>query len=110
MPEALESLTPFHKELEDLYNALESSREFSDRVYYERRSKQYVMDGISSSNIVTLTKQIKSFIAMFLDEPHSHPRYYGELLKSYAYDEGRIFASNHRLEPYYASGVALFDG
>lgn len=107
LPEALESLSPFHKELEDLYNALESGRKLSDRVYYERRSKQYVaMDGISSSNIVTLTKQIKSFIAMFLDEPHSHPRYYGELLKSYAYDEGRIFAGNHKLEPYYASGVA----
>lgn len=107
LPEALESLSPFHKELEDLYNALESGRKLSGRIYYERRSKQYVMDGISSSNIVTLTKQIKSFIGMFLDEPHSHPRYYGELLKSYAYDEGRIFASDHRLEPYYASGVAL---
>ena len=41
---------------------------------------------------------------MFLDDPHSHPRYYGELLKAY---EGRIFAMHHRPEPYYASGVAL---
>ena len=41
---------------------------------------------------------------MFLDDPHSHPGYYGELLKAY---EGRIFAMHHRPEPYYASGVAL---
>ena len=41
---------------------------------------------------------------MFLDEPHSHPRYYGELLKSY---EGRLFSSDHKLEPYYASGVCM---
>ena len=104
LPEALESLTPFHKELEDFYTIQESSRDSADRVYYERRSKQYSLDNISPRNIVTLTGQIKSFIGMFLNEPHSHPRYYGELLRSY---EGRIFANDHKPEPYYASGVAL---
>ena len=104
LPEALESLTPFHKELEDFYAIQEAVLHFADRIYYERRSKQYAMDNIKPSNIVTLTGQIKSFISMFLDEPHSHPRYYGELLKSY---EGRIFVNNHRPEPYYASGIAL---
>ena len=104
LPEALESLSTFHRELEDLYIAREVSQNLSERIYYERRSKQYAMDNIRSSNIVTLTGQIKSFIAMFLDEPHSHPRYYGELLKSY---EGRLFAGNHKPEPYYASGVSM---
>ena len=104
LPEALESLSNFHRELEDLYNTQESDRDSPERIHYERRSKQYAMDNIRSSNIVTLTGQIKSFIAMFLDEPHSHPRYYGELLKAY---EGRIFADDHRPEPYYASGVSL---
>ena len=39
LPEALESLTPFHKELEDFYTIHEASRDLSDRVCYERRSK-----------------------------------------------------------------------
>ena len=104
LPEALESLMPFHKELEDFYNTREAGIDATERIFYERRSKQYAMDRVSQANIVTLTKQIKSFIGMFLDEPHSHPRYYGELLKSYA---GRIFANDHGPEPYYASGVAL---
>lgn len=104
LPEALESLTPFHKELEDFYNVQEGTRESSDRIYYERRSKQFAMDTIDTRNIVTLTGQIKSFIGMFLNEPHSHPRYYGELLQSYA---DRLFVTDHRPEPYYASGVAL---
>ena len=104
LPEALESLTPFHKELEDFYAIQEGSRDLADRMYYERRSKQYTMDNISPRNIVTLTGQIKSFIGMFLNEPHSHPRYYGELLRSY---EGRIFVNDHKPAPYYASGVAL---
>ena len=104
LPEALESLTPFHKELEDFYTIQESSRDLSDRLFYERRSKQYAIDNIDQRNIVTLTNQIKAFIGMFLNEPHSHPRYYGELLRSY---EGRLFANDHKPAPYYASGVAL---
>ena len=104
LPEALESLTPFHKDLEDFYESQEAHRSYSDRFHYERRSKQYISENISHKNIVTLTGQIKSFVAMFLNEPHSHPRYYGELLSAY---EGRLFAQDHKPEPYYASGVAL---
>ena len=104
LPEALESLTPFHKELEDFYEIQESTKYITDRIYYERRSKQYAWDNINPRNIVSLTAQIKSFVGMFLNEPHSHPRYYGELLRSY---EGRLFANDHKPAPYYASGMAL---
>lgn len=105
LPEALESLTLFHKELEDFYIERESRLDYSDRIYYERRSKQYSLDNISPKNIVTLTAQIKSFVGMFLNEPHSHPRYYGELLRAYS---GRLFVQDHKPAPYYASGVALW--
>ena len=62
------------------------------------------MDNIHQSNIVTLTRQIKAFVGMFLNEPHNHQHYYGELLRLY---EGRMFASDHRPDAYYASGVVL---
>ena len=103
LPEALESLRDFHKNLEAFYTAQEEDKG-TGGVYYERRSKQYSMDKIDPNRIVTLTAQIKSFVAMFLNEPHSHPRYYGELLKSY---EDRLFLDDHQPAPYYASGVAL---
>ena len=103
LPEALESLRDFHKELEAFYTAREETQAAATRVYYERRSKQYSMDKIKPANIVSLTAQIKSFVAMFLNEPHSHPRYYGELLKSY---EDRLFLDDHKPAPYYAAGVA----
>ena len=103
-PEALESLGAFHKDLEAFYNAREANRGADMRIYYERRSKQYHNDPINPTNIVTLTGQIKSFVAMFLNEPHSHPRYYGELLKSY---EDRLFVGDHNPAPYYTSGVSL---
>ena len=104
LPEALESLTTFHKELEDFYTIRESARQPSDRIFYERRSKQYAGEKISPKKIVSLTLQLKSFIGMFLNEPHSHPHYYGELLRSY---EGRVFANDHKPEAYYASGIAF---
>ena len=104
LPEALESLSPFHRELEDFYNVQQKSCQIANRIYYERRSRQYTFDRIPQSQLVTLTAQTKSFVAMFLNEPHSHPRYYGELLKSY---EQRLFVHDHKPAPYYLSGKAL---
>ena len=103
LPEALESLTLFHKDLEEYY-VHRSHKAFDETFYYERRSKQYLLENISSRNVVTLTAQTKSFVAMFLNEPHSHPRYYGELLASY---RNRLFLPDHRPESYFASGVSL---
>ena len=105
LSEALESLTPFHRTLEDFYNAKNKSGQYMDHIYYERRSKQYAMDSsIKPKNIVSLTAQIKAFIGMFLNDPHSHPRYYGELLKAY---EDKIFVDDHKPDAYYASGALL---
>jgi hypothetical protein len=41
---------------------------------------------------------------MFLNEPHSTHRYYGEVLKSYA---DRMFGESHLPIPYFVSGLAL---
>ena len=79
--EAFESLAPFQKQLEELYIAM--GRAKRDPIYYERRSKQYDQQNVRKDRIITLTSQIKSFVAMFLNEPHSIHRYYGELLDSY---------------------------
>ncbi len=100
--EAFESLYPFHKKLEEFY--LNYDKEKERRIYYERRSKQYDNQPISKTKIITLTSQIKSFIAMFLNSPHSTHRYYGELLEAH---KTRIFIENHSPLPYYVSGYGL---
>ena len=41
---------------------------------------------------------------MFLHDPHSTHRYYGELLRSY---DGKIFNDSDHLLPYYVSAYAL---
>ena len=101
--EAFESLTPFQKKLEEFYLAM--ARDRPEPLYYERRSKQYEHLDVSRSRIITLATQINCFIAMFLNEPQSTHRYYGELLSSYG--RGRLFSNSHSPYPYYLSGAAL---
>ena len=71
---------------------------------------------MSPRDVVTLSRQIHSFISMFFHEPH---KCHGDpLLRSYGTDEkdksdekdgkdGTLFVEGHKLEPYYASGVTL---
>ncbi|MDH6354589.1 cold shock CspA family protein [Dysgonomonas sp. PH5-45] len=100
--EAFEILKPFHKRLEEFYLTFEKDE--NKKLYYERRSRQYF--GIKSKNdkVIGLSNQIASYIAMFLNEPQSTQRYFGELLNSYS---NRLFYENHSLYPYYTSSLAL---
>ncbi|MFC7526960.1 AIPR family protein [Parapedobacter sp. GCM10030251] len=100
--EAFEILKPFHKKLEEFYLTFE--KEDNKRLYYERRSRQYLGAKAKSEKIIGLSTQIASYIAMFLNEPQSTQRYFGELLNSYS---SRLFQENHSLYPYYTSGIAL---
>jgi cold shock CspA family protein len=100
--EAFESLTPFQKKLEELYLAIGRNR--PEPIYYERRSKQYDHLDVAKERIATLPTQISCFVAMFLNEPHSTHRYYGELLSSY---RNRLFNEAHSPLPYFVAAVAL---
>ncbi len=88
--EAFESLRQFHKDLEEFYSHLDVSNR--SRLYYERRSRQYNDTEVLRHQIVTMPFQLKCFLAVFLDEPHSTHRYYGELLQSY---RSRVFQDGH---------------
>jgi len=95
--EAFIATKHFHKRLQDFYNSID----LPYRLYYERRSKQYDLnDGISKNKVITLTQQIQSYLAMFLNEPHSTHRYYGELLSAY---RNRIFLDSDDFEPYFCA-------
>jgi len=100
--EAFESLSPFQKELEEFYATFGKNQE--PRLYYERRSKQYETLPVNRQHVVTLPAQVNCFVAMFLNEPHSTHRYYGELLEA---NRSRMFLSNHSAFPYYLGGYAL---
>lgn len=99
--EQLVALNEFHRKLESYYQTFEGK----DRLYYERRSKQYLsMTDIEKVRIVTIGTQIRATAAMFFDKPHLASRYYGRLLKMV---DG-IFNEEHSLLPYYTSAYLLY--
>ena len=101
--EAFESLSQFHKDLEDYYKA--KAKMVTDPIYYERRSKQY--DGsptVRAGQVISLSTQINTYVAAVLEQPQSTHRYYGELLES---NRPRMFKKDHNLEEYYISALAL---
>lgn len=102
LDEAFESLKLFHKQLQEYYNTYKGA----DRIYYERRTHEYdnSAENVKKSNIVSLPIQLFAYTSMFLEEPHSVHRYYGELLRSY---NTKVFQEGHKLIAYYTSAWLL---
>lgn len=100
--EAFVASKPFHKKLQEYYNSTEPQY----RLYYERRSKQYDMDAkIQKTKIITLAVQTNAYVAMFLNEPQSVHRYYGELLQNYS---SRLYGEQDSVEAYYAAAYYYY--
>ncbi|ETV33763.1 hypothetical protein Q048_01430 [Pseudomonas aeruginosa BWHPSA043] len=101
--EAFESLSPFHKDLEEYYKA--TANKIDNPIYYERRSKQYdSAPDVPASQVMTLSTQIKAYVATTLAQPHSTHRYYGELLEA---NRKSMFRPSDSHQSYYVSCLAL---
>jgi hypothetical protein len=100
--EQLIALSDFQKQLELFFKSYDDS----NRLYYERRSRQYNdVPGVEKTRIVTPGNLIRSYASMFLEEPHRTTRTYRALLDNVGKE---IFGPSHRLEPYYAAAFAAY--
>lgn len=103
--EQLAALTQFQRSLEQYYNSYNGD----SRIYYERRAKQYNSDNsVLKSKVITVPYQIKSFAAMFLDEPHNVTSFFGTIVKRLNEGKAQIFNNDHAYSPYYASAFAYY--
>jgi len=101
-PEELEALSDFQKSLELFYQTTKDDMQ----LFYERRSKQFNNNpSVIKTRIITIPIQIKSFAAIFLEEPHSVSRFYGRIIK---YLGDKIFVKDHRPIVYYVASLAYF--
>lgn len=98
--EAFETLREFHRNLEQAY----ASYDADFRLYYERRSKQYDAVDINKNKIISFPVQIYCYVAMFLGEPQSTHRYYGEILEA---NSKRMFREDDILQQYCISAIYL---
>ena len=96
------ALEEFPKHLE-LY--FQSFQEQEKKLYYERRSCQYDRLRIEKARIITPPNLVRSFAAMFLNEPHRTTRNYKGLRAKIGTS---IFGKGHRSEPYYCSAFSLY--
>ena len=101
-PEELEALSDFQKLLEMYYDTTTED----GKLFYERRSKQFNKNAkVIKTRIITIPIQIKSFAAMFLEEPHLVSRFYGRIIE---YLGKKIFVKDHKPIVYYTSALAYF--
>ncbi|MCQ2595677.1 MAG: AIPR family protein [Treponemataceae bacterium] len=97
----LMAFSKFQRELEEYYKTFPEG----ERLYYERRSKQFDGTSISKTKIVDKLKQVKSVSSFFEDNPAESTRYIGKLIKA---SKGRLFLDSHYKEPYYVSTFAFY--
>lgn len=103
--EQLASLTAFQRSLEQYYNSYSGD----SRLYYERRSKQYNSDSsVLKTRIISVPYQIKSFSAMFLDNPHQVTSFFGTIVSKLNEGKAQIFTPDHMFSPYYTSAYAYY--
>ncbi|WP_200374921.1 AIPR family protein [Thiocystis violacea] len=101
--EQLIALSDFQKKLEAYFLTYEPSQ----RLYYERRSRQYnaAPGGMEKTRIVTPAALIRGYASCFLGEPHRTTRTYRALLQQLGKS---IFGPQDRLEPYYFAASAHY--
>jgi hypothetical protein len=96
----LNARSQFERDLERLFNTFDGAKELR----YERRSRQYSdVPEILKVRIVTRDQLVRSFAAMFLDEPHRATGYVPALMEEL---NGRLLHPDHKLEPYYAAAFS----
>lgn len=100
-PEQLYARTEFAKSLEKYFSTFKEP----ERLYYERRDGQYDRLPIEKGRIVSPQAAIKTFAAMFLNEPHTAAKNYKSLRTRVGTD---VFAKGHQLGPYYVAAFGAY--
>jgi hypothetical protein len=95
------ALTEFGKQLEAYFQSIPEAQ----RLYYERRSRQYDRLPIEKTRIVVQGNAVRAFAAMFLQDPHSTVRRYKSLSDRVGKD---IFVAGHKPDPYYTAAFANY--
>jgi len=100
-PEQLYARTEFAKTLERYFATFPEA----NRLYYERRDGQYDRLQVEKGRIVSPQTAIRTFAAMFLNEPHTATRNYRSLRTKVG---ETIFVKTDKLEPYYVAAFAAY--
>lgn len=104
--EQLVSLLETQRLIEDYYNAQNKY----EKLYYERRSKQYKTSDakVPVYKVVTIPNQIQSFVSMILGEPDKVRGYYGSIVEEFDKNGKKVFAQDSNPALYYTCALASY--
>ena len=101
--EQLISLLDIQRKIEAYYYAQNKY----EKLYYERRSKQYKNDlSVKQYQIVTIPFQIKAFVSMILGCPDKVNGYYGSIIEQFDKNGQKVFRTDIDPSLYYTSALA----
>lgn len=96
--EDLLAYSDFQKRLEDFFKTFNEP----DKLFYERRSKQYNGSSIDYKLIIDKSTLIKTLGSFYFLKPQLATRYFGALFNEFG---KQLFIDNHKLYPYYTSAL-----
>lgn len=104
--EQLVSLLESQRYIEDYYNAQSKY----EKLYYERRSKQYRNDEakVPINKVITIANQIMSFISMFMSAPDKVSGYYGSIVDEFERNGLKVFSPDTNPAYYYTCALASY--
>lgn len=101
--ENFEIIRKFHKSFEDFVHSIQSTYPEDDKIYYERRAKQFEYNQkIKKFRIFGLDLLTKSVLSCFIRAPHESVKHVLQLLSEY---KNAIFVDNQSLYPYFVSAL-----
>ncbi|WP_343703978.1 AIPR family protein [Chitinophaga sp.] len=104
LDEAFEGTKKFHKDLEAFCNHYIA--EFTDKIYYERRAKQYAHNPtIKQVQRINLRILTQYFVGMFLNKPHLSHRHESFLLREFS---NIIFQETQSKLPYFTTAYSFY--
>ncbi len=99
--EAFETIRQFHKDLEEFFNIMTVTG--FQRIYYERRSKQYSFDSqIKSYQKISFRMLIQSMVAMYMNKVEISHRHESKLISEY---KDKLFVDGQSFYPYYVAAL-----
>jgi len=96
--EDLLAYSDFQKKLEDFFKTFNEP----DKLFYERRSKQYNGTSTDPKSIIDKSTLIKTLGSFYFLKPQLATRYFGALFSEFG---KQLFLDSHKLYPYYTSAL-----
>lgn len=96
--EDLIAYSDFQKKLEDYFKTFNEP----ERLFYERRSKQYNNSNVDSKLIIDKSTLIKVMGSFYFMKPNLATRYFGALFTEFGKE---LFKEDHKLLPYYTAAL-----